>query len=105
MFVGELEFNDNIVENTNEHKANFLFYGTHVYFITFLFLVGIVGLNFLTSVAIGETRDICQQSKMYSYKSMAELVCYFEKLSNHFPFTKLPKVFKEKLYKQTTGKS
>ena len=25
MFVGELEFNDNIVENTNEHKANFEF--------------------------------------------------------------------------------
>ena len=102
-FLGEVDF-DLIKENTDIDEATFLFYGSRAYFVTFIFLIGIVGLNFLISVAIGETKEISLQSKIYSYRSIAELVYYLEELPEHYLIKKLPNVWKPKMNKQSKSK-
>merc|ERR1711879_490067 len=97
MFVGELDF-ERIPGKTDINNHSFHFYGTHAYFFTFVFLMGIVGMNFLTSVAIGETKEISMNSKMYSYRSIAELVFYLEELGQRCS-KRLPKALHKRLPK------
>ena len=103
-FSGQTDFFSRLTNRTHINKAPHHFYGAHAYYIIFLFCFGIVGLNFLTTVAIGETKEISLQSRKYSYKSIADLIHYLEGITKHFLFSKLPKKCKGRQKKQSESR-